>query len=616
MNHKMSVDNTAKIEETVQRERSPKLSHLIRLFLFVFSQTKVIGAIYIGAFLLLSLLRPAAAFLWNGYIQKAENISSMGSIFSMEGIFSGAMLLVIYFLIQLFTDLISRYVYLMDEIEQLNLVQANRQQEKLHSVLYQKIARLPSEDLEIPKLNDRIEQVVQFMCGRFGMNTGVMLQGYFMAAKTVSVLSIAASLYLFDPLLCLTVLIAPLPAIWVNTAGQKLMFRFRKSNIKLQRRADYFEKLMISPAAKEMKTFALYDFFYDKWKRAADEYTEKEQKMIRTRANFMLLHNFIIHAVIVTGSIFAIVLMALGRLTLGELGAVLLLVSTLVEDVKELMTGYATFVTKKNEAAQFFDLMELPEQDQGGEDCGGVTLIQAEHLNYRYPLTERYVLEDISLTIEKGEKIAFVGENGMGKTTLVKLITGVLSPSDGQLKINGKSISQYQCVSRYDKAGVMMQGSMGYTTFTIGDNVFLGDIFRERDERAIEEALAFAGLGDKDKESLLGKDIGGIDLSGGEWQKLSIARNVYRDRNFIILDEPTSNLDPLAEAEIFRKYMEMAEDKTVIYVTHRISAASLADRIIVFEDGRIVQDGAHEELLASGGTYGKLYREQAKWYNR
>lgn len=605
----MYVDNTAQIEDAIQKEHSPRFSHLIRLFLFAFSKTKVISAVYIGAFLLLSLLRPAIAFLWSGYIQRAEGILS-------GGIFSTAALLVGYFLMQLLANLISRYVYLMDDIEQLNLVQANRQQEQLHSVLYRKIARIPAEDLEIPKLNDRIEQVFQFMGGRFGLNTGVMLQGYFVAAKAVSVLSIAASLYLFNPLLCLAVLIAPLPAIWVNTAGQKLMFRSRKSNIKLQRRAEYFEKLMISPTAKEMKTFALYDFFYGKWKAAADEYTEKEQKMIRTRAGFMLLHNFIIHITIVAGSVFAILLMALGKLSLGGLGAVLSLVSTLVEDVKELMTGYATFITKKNEAAQFFDLMDLPEQNQEGEICNEISLIQAEHLSYRYPLTARYVLKDVSLTIKKGEKIAFVGENGMGKTTLVKLITGVLSPSGGQLKINGKPALQYQCGSCYDQAGVMTQSIVGYPTFTIGDNVFLGDIFRERDEQSIEEALLLAGLEGKDKGCLLGKDIGGVDLSGGEWQKLAIARVIYRNREFIVLDEPTSNLDPLAETEIFRRYMELAGDKTVIYVTHRISAASLADRIIVFEDGRIVQDGTHKELLAAGGIYGKLYREQAKWYDR
>lgn len=606
----MSDDYTTQIEKAIQKEHTASLSYLVRLFLFVFSRTKVISAVYMGAFLLLSLLRPALAFLWSGYIQTVEAFS-LG-----KSVFPAVMLLCSYFLIQFLTDLLSRYVYLLDDIEQLNLVQANRQQELLHSALYRKLARVSPEALEIPRLNDRIDQVFRFVGGRGGMNTGVMLQGYFVAAKTVSVLSIAASLYIFNPLLCLTVLIAPLPAVWVNTLGQNMMFRFRKNHTKLLRRAAYFEKLMLSPAAKELKTFALYDFFYNKWKAAADEYTRKEQALIRDRARFMLLHNFIINFTIVAGSVFAIVLMALGRLSLGGLGAVLSLVSTLVGDVKELITGFATFVTKKNEAAQFFDFMELPEQGQEGEECGSIALIQAKDVKYRYPLTDRYVLDGVSFCLNKGEKIALVGENGAGKTTLVKLITGVVSPSDGEWKINGKNMKYFCPRSRYHRMSTVTQNAPRYITFTIGENISFGDIGRARDEKAVDDAMAFSGLGGRDKECLLGKDIGGIDLSGGEWQKLSLARAVYRDRDFLVLDEPTSSLDPMAEAEIFRKYLALAGDKTVIYVTHRIGAASLADRIIVLEGGRIVQDGTHEELLKAGGVYAKLYREQAKWYER
>lgn len=606
----MHDDQTTQIEEAVQKEHAASLSCLVRLFLFVFSRTKAISAVYMGAFLLLSLLRPALAFLWSGYIRTVETLSPG------EGLLPAAALLCGYFLIQLLTDLISRYVYLLDDIEQLNLVQANRQQELLHSALYRKLARVSPEALEIPRLNDRTDQVFRFVGGRGGMNTGVMLQGYFVAAKTVSVLSIAASLYIFNPLLCLTVLIAPLPAVWVNTLGQNMMFRFRKNHTKLLRRAAYFEKLMLSPAAKELKTFALYDFFYHKWKAAADEYTRKEQTLIRDRVRFMLLHNFIINLTIVIGSVFAIVLMAFGRLSLGGLGAVLSLVSTLVGDVKELITGFATFVTKKNEAAQFFDFMELPEQGEEGEECGDIVLMQAENIKYRYPLTDQYVLDGVSLAINKGERIALVGENGAGKTTLVKLLTGVVSPSCGELKINGRNAEYYCPGSRYYRMSTVAQNAPRYTTFTVGDNIFLGDISKGRDESSIDAAMAFSGLENKDKGSLLGKDTGGVDLSGGEWQKLSLARAVYRDRDFLVLDEPTSSLDPLAEAEIFQKYLALAGDRTVVFVTHRISAASLADRIIVLEGGRIVQDGTHEELLKAGGAYARLYGEQAKWYER
>lgn len=336
----MFHDYTTILEEKVQKEHSPKFTYLVRLFLFVFSKSKAISAVYMGAFLLLSLLRPVMAFLWRDYIQEAGEITRSNMLPAM-------VLLVGYFVVHFLANLISRYVYLFDDIEQLNLVQANRQQERLHSAMYQKISHVFPEALEIPKLNDRVEQVFRFMSGRFGMNTGIMLQGYCIIAKFVSVVSIAASLFVFNPFLCLVVLIAPLPAIWVNTAGQNLMFKFRKDNTKLLRRAAYFEKLMISPAAKELKIFALYDFFYGKWKAAADEYTQKEQDLIRTRARFMMLHNFIIHSTIAVGSVFAIVLMALGKLSLGGLGAVLSLISTLVGGCQRTDDGICYFHHKE-----------------------------------------------------------------------------------------------------------------------------------------------------------------------------------------------------------------------------------------------------------------------------
>lgn len=169
---------------------------------------------------------------------------------------------------------------------------------------------------------------------------------------------------------------------------------------------------------------------------------------------------------------------------------------------------------------------------------------------------------------------------------------------------------------RYASMACVFQEPARFHTFTVGDNVFLGDVGRERREEEIDRALDFAGLGDVDKDADLGKDVGGTDLSGGQWQKLAIARAYYRDRNFIVLDEPTSNLDPLAEAEVFRKYMVMTEGRTVIMVTHRISIASLADRIVVFSGGQIVEDGSHEELLARSGEYARLYAAQAQFYDR
>ena len=223
----------------------------------------------------------------------------------------------------------------------------------------------------------------------------------------------------------------------------------------------------------------------------------------------------------------------------------------------------------------------------------------------------------LSMECGGGECAAVLAAQEGGKTSLLKCIAGLYPAQSGEILINGSSIKDMDHSDQYNSTSCVFQEPARFNTFTIADNVFLGDVDRERDEKAIDRALEFAGFEEEtDRDALLGKDIGGTDLSGGQWQKLAIARAYYRGRDFIILDEPTSNLDPFAETEVFKKYLAMMEGKTVIIVTHRISVASLVDRVVVFKDGEIVEDGIHDDLLQNNGEYARLYSTQAKWYDR
>ena len=195
-----------------------------------------------------------------------------------------------------------------------------------------------------------------------GLNNSIMTPGYWIIAKTVSVISIASSLYIINPWLCLILLIAPIPTIYSTYIGNKLNYKFIKDNSKLSREISYFQELMLGKAVKEIKTLNLFDFFYSKWKTRIDEYTIKEQKVYLRRMLLNIINNLINGLTNVSANILAIILLSMGRISIGELGAVMVLIGTLVNDTSQLFSSIGTFVSKKNEAAMFFDLMDLSSE--------------------------------------------------------------------------------------------------------------------------------------------------------------------------------------------------------------------------------------------------------------
>ncbi len=604
------ADRTERIETGINKEKTPRLVHLLRLWQFVFSSAKSVSLIFLGLMIFLALLRPVGAFVWGRYLDRTAAFGPGDSLLPL------VLSVSLFYLINLLTGLLQRYTEGFEDIERLDLVQANRFEEMVNSRVLDKLAAIDPEYWEAPKINALADRTFKFISDRQeGMNRGVMVQGYLVLAKSISVLSIAASLYVFHPSLSLIVLIAAIPSLYTLLFSHKLLFKFVKGNSEVLRRAKYFQDVLLRTGAKEVKTMGLFDFFFGKWKVLMDEYTLKEKKLYRNWTLINMAGDLLMVGANVSANILVIYFMAKGKISLGALGACMVLISTLLADTTALLSALAKFLTRKNEAAQFYDLLELAER-RGEINIAGLASLVAKDLHYRYPLTEHYALRGVDFAIRKGEKVAFVGENGAGKTTFVKILTGLLLPGKGELLINDFAGEKVALEDRFAALSCVSQEPIKYLTFTLAENVYLGDTLKAPAADRIVEALAFSGLDEIAPATLLGKEIGGTDLSGGEWQKLAIARAVYRNRDFIILDEPTGNHDPLAETEIFKKYLQLAADKTVIFVTHRISVAALAERIVVFDKGKIIEEGRHEELLALQGKYASLYKEQAKWYNR
>ncbi|HAN20677.1 MAG TPA: hypothetical protein DCP51_03220 [Clostridiales bacterium] len=613
-------DNTTDFEKDILKENPPKLSYLTKLFRYVFSSAKLMCGIFLGLAIILSILQPVTAFIWGRYIDTANGYSGKIEISSLQ-LISLISLAVIYLVIGFIINLLNRYLYGGEDIERISKVQDHRLQEKFQAKLFKKISMLYPDYMEVPKINDIINRSFDSMGGEWSsLQRGVIIEGYIIIAKIISVIMVAASLYIFNPILCYIVLVAPIPTLYTTYVGNKLKFKFSRDNGKILREADYYQRVLLGSSAKEVKALNLFDFFFTKWKVLADDYVVKEKKNQQNVFFLGMASGFVSNIASITANVFAIILMTQGKLSVGALGAVLSLNGTLLNSTSQLFNSVANFVSKKNESAQFFELIDLKEQMlkdvMKKETPTIVNTLEAMNICYRYPLTDEYRIRNVNFTINKGEKVAFVGENGAGKTTFIKLLIGMLEPSSGEVLINGIDVKYINFSEKYDSLSYVFQEPARFNTFTIGDNVFFGEVKRERNESQIDKALKFSGFEGAEKDTLLGKDIGGTDLSGGQWQKIAIARAYYRDRDFIVLDEPTSNLDPFAESEIFRKYIAMTEGKTVIMVTHRISVASLADRVVVFKDGEIVEDGSHEKLLSNNGEYTRLYSTQAKWYDR
>ena len=479
--------------------------------------------------------------------------------------------------------------------------------------------RIRLEELEDPEILDRFQKA-DTAVRRGGVQFEVLYGIIGTAGALAGCVGTVAVVAGYSPVLAVSGLLGVLPALFSKMYFERLMTGLRRRQSRIMRQSGYFWGLFSNrEAVREMRVMGFEAFMRGKWQ-------ELNKKRIREIREVQIDTSKKQVAGIVVQNLFsalnigiAFYLMMRGRISVGEFAACISAFAVYEGCVTRVIVNVFDVLGKYHIAEDYYDYFTIPtEADGSGEYRPFQEKITAENVHFWYCGSDRDAIRGLSLEIKKGEHVVIVGENGSGKTTLSRLLAGVYLPCAGSIRFDGQSTAELKRGSLYACISAVPQDFMRYR-FTLRENIGISDISRMGDTERLE-ALARQVLDEAFLEKAggldvqLGREFAGVELSGGEWQKIAIARGLWKESDFIILDEPTSALDPLVEYDIMCRFMEMTKGRTSVIISHRVGICRTADRIIVMKDGRVEECGRHEELLRAGGEYARLWRAQAKWY--
>lgn len=444
--------------------------------------------------------------------------------------------------------------------------------------------------------------------------------------ELLSVITATIVLGLFQWWFVLVLVLGTLPELLVELRYGAQVWGIYGANAELKRRYWSIKRHFEWPeSVAELKLFRLSDSLALRMRTLYAGFIAEQNKVERKKLLLASASLVVSQAAVIAVLVWAVFLVLQGQILIGAFT----FVWASITDFRGSLSGLFRNLSGQYQDSLFvtdlFTVLDMPPvipKPDPGKRLGKTSVpdIAFEHVSFRYPGTERWVLRDINLHVSAGTKMAFVGVNGAGKTTLVKLLCRFYDPTEGRILINGVDLRELQLDGWYDKMGVLFQEYNRYQ-MPVGEGIALGSaqtkfsLARVRDAAVGSEADTFISKWEKGYEQELGKQFtGGIEPSVGQWQKLALARVLYRDPAVYILDEPTASVDAEAEAHIFEKLESVAKGKTMLLISHRFSTVRKADSICVLSEGGVLELGSHADLLAQQGTYARLFKLQAKGY--
>ena len=446
-----------------------------------------------------------------------------------------------------------------------------------------------------------------------------------LVGAAVTAISIVIALAALQPLLLPLVLIGYIPLWFVSTLNSRDLYRFMHGMTPNERQRHYLERILMGrDPAKEVRSFRLAEFLRRRYDTLYDERIAELRSLARRRMGRSLLGS-VASAFVTAGSVAVLAwLFVTGRMSLAAAGAAVFGLYQLGGRLRGLYMSATSLYEATLFIKDYSSFLELEpertEADGARRAPPGFERLVAENVSFTYPESERPAVDGVSLEIASGEVIALVGENGSGKTTLAKMLAGLYRPEGGRILWDGVDLADVDADELRDSIAVVFQDFERYL-LPARENVGLGrkeriddfDGIRAASTRA--DADAFLSDLPEGYETMLGREFaGGYDLSIGPWQRVALARAFFRDAPFVILDEPTAALDARAESQLFDRMRELLEGRSVVLISHRFSSVRNADRIYVMHDGRVVEEGTHDELMAADGLYAELFTLQARAY--